>query len=331
MIADIVAKVKLFVNYPCIFPVLSFFFMVGLFPTPGNAFDILLGAGETGSFSHFVGKSMCRAVNQRASEINCIVVPSEDEVHTITNLQGGSLDICLIDSHTIYNAVNRKENFKYLGIRYDNLSSLQHMYDIPVTLVVRKDAGIASLDEMKGKRINAGRPGSSQRRMVQAILDAKGWTRVDFSLMEELPESQSQAGMAFCHGTIQAMMHIGVHPDPSIQQLFELCKADLAGMNDGDIHKLINRQPAFIRTTIHPGTYPNQSDAITTLGTHMMLVSSKDLDEETAYRIMEALYLSKEQLKKAHPALLDFSDKVGDDPDIGLERHPGAVRFFSQN
>lgn len=330
MIACESSKVNLFFNYMGRRLTFLALFLLIVLPCSADAFDLLLGTGETGSFSHFVGKSICRAINRHADGIQCALAAAPDDIYNITNLAGGSLDICLLDSKTIYDAVNRKGKFEYLDIPYDNLQNLQHMYDVPITLVVRKDAGITELDGIKGKRINAGTPGSPQRLMVQTILSAKGWARNNFSLMEELPESHSQADLAFCHGTIQAMVHIGVHPDASLQQLIELCNADLVGMDDGDIQKLIARYPAFITTVLDGGIYPGLSERIATLGTGMLLISSRDLDTETVYRIMDALYKSSKQLKNAHPALSGFTDKGKGELDIGLERHPGAIKYFSE-
>lgn len=331
MTAYIRPKVNLIFNRTSKIAILITLAMLVVFPGAAMAMELVLGTGETGTFSHFVGKSICRAINKQADDLQCTVAPAPDEMHNITNLGGGSLDICLLDSKTVYDAVNRKGNFEYLDIHYDNLSSLQRIYDVPITLVIRKDAGIDSLDELKGKRINAGTPGSSQHQMVKTILDAKGWTRKDFSLMDELPESQSQADMAFCHGTIQAMAHIGVHPDPSVQQLFKLCNANLVGIDDSDIQELISRHPAFTKVSLKGGIYPDRADAITTLATSTLLVSSQVLDEDTVYGIMEALYNSRKQLMSAHPALAGINDKGAGDPQLGLVRHPGAVKYFSEN
>ena len=330
MTAYIRPKVSLFCTCTGKIAILIALALLLLSAGSAGAMDLLLGSGKTGSFSNFVGKSICRAVNRHTDDLKCSVAPASDQMHNITNLAGGSLDICLLDSKTIYDAVNRKGNYEYLDILYDNLLSLQRIYDIPITLVVRKDADITSLDGLKGKRINAGAPRSPQHRMVETILDAKGWTRKDFSLMDELPESQSQAGMAFCHGTIQAMVHIGVHPDASVQQLIKLCGADLVGIEDGDIQKMANRHPAFISTALSSGVYPGQPDGITTLGMGMLLISSRDLDEETVYSIMDALYSSQKQLKHAHPALSGFTDKSAEDLDIGLAPHPGVIKYFSE-
>ena len=76
--------------------------------------------------------------------MNCETVPASDDVHNLTNLQGGSLDIGLIDSRMLHDAVNKTGEFEFLDISYDNLRALVPLYDIPITLVVRSDAKITS-------------------------------------------------------------------------------------------------------------------------------------------------------------------------------------------
>jgi len=165
--------------------------MVGgcLFPFSIHAFDILLGTGVPGTFSHFTGRMLCRVINSNVDDMNCQTVSSPDDVHNLTNLRGGSLDISLVDSRMLFDAVNKTGQFGFLDISYDNLRFLAPLYDIPITLVVRDDAGVASLKDLKGKRINAGQSRSHSYQAVETILKAKNWTKSDFSLVGELPPS----------------------------------------------------------------------------------------------------------------------------------------------
>jgi len=206
---------------------------VGLCPLAANAFEILLGTGETGTFAHFSGRTLSRIINKNADGILCKALPAPDAVHNLTNIQGGSLDIILIDSLILHDALKKKGAFEFLDISYDNLRMLFPVYDVPVTLVVRQDAKIRSLDDLEGKRINAGAPQSPQHVAMDTIMRAKGWQPEQFSLITELAASLSQDTMAFCHGTVQAMVHLGVHPDSSLQQLFKLCQAALVNMDEG--------------------------------------------------------------------------------------------------
>jgi len=309
-------------------PILFAFLMVGFSPVAASAFDILLGTGEAGTFSHFTGRLLTRVINKHADDINCITTAGPGEVHNITNLSEGSLDIALIDSRMLHDAANKSGNFEFLDIQYDNLRTLIPLYDVPVALIVKKNANITSLEELKGKRINAGAPRSLQHLALDTIMKAKNWSKKDFGLITEISTSLSQDTMAFCQGTVQGMVHIGVHPDSSLQQLFRLCGAGMANMNDIDIEKLVNDHPAFSKIKIAADTYPDQPIAVTTFGTSTILVASQDLDEETAYKIIDAIFSNQNRLKNAHPALssitLDMARKNGS----GIKLHRGAVQYF---
>ena len=139
-------------------PIISAFLIAVFLPFSANALDILIGTGESGTFSHFAGRTICRIINKNADDIRCKTIPARDAVYHITNLQGGSLDIGLIDSRMLYDAIHKTGYFEFLDISYDNLRAIIPLYDVPIALVVRDDAGIDSLEKLKGKRINAGAP-----------------------------------------------------------------------------------------------------------------------------------------------------------------------------
>jgi TRAP transporter TAXI family solute receptor len=300
------------------------------FPVYAGSFELLLGTGEPKTFSHFTGRTLSRLVEKNLDTVKCKTVTGADDVHNLTNLQGGSLDLVLIDSRILHDALNKSGDFKFLDIRYDNLRALVSLYEVPVTLVVRGDADITALDAVKGKRINAGAPSSSEHFAVDTILQAKGWSMDDFSLVQELSSSKSEDTMAFCHGTVQAMIHIGVHPNPSLQQLIKLCKANMVSMDDADIQKMVEKQPAFLNIDIASGTYPAIKEKISTFGTRVMLVASEDLDDETVNQILQVIFDNQKRLKSAHPALFPTRVKPGEKAFAGVPLHTGATQFFSK-
>jgi TRAP transporter TAXI family solute receptor len=312
-------------------PILYMVLALGLMPACAGAFEILIGTGEPGTFSYFSGRIIARVVSKHAPAITCKTIPSSGDVHNLTNLKQGSLDLALIDSRMLYDAITKKGNFEFLDIRYDNLRGLMPLGDIPLTLVVRSDASIASLDELKGKRINAGIPRTPRHLATRMVMQAKGWEKRDFSLFAEISTSLSQDTMAFCHGTVQAMVHLGVHPAPSVQQLLQRCDAVLLGINDTDIAAMVQSNPALKLTAIEAGTYPEQAQRIETIGSQIILVATEDLDEETAYAIVEALYSNPQRLRDAHPALAMNPMPPHDGKIAGAVLHPGAVLYFSRH
>jgi TRAP-type uncharacterized transport system substrate-binding protein len=62
-----------------------------------------------------------------------------------------------------------------------------------------------------------------------------------------------------------------------------------------------------------------------------LLVASADLDEQTVYKIIDAIYNNQNHLKRAHPALSSFTLDATPKNDIGILLHPGAARYFSEH
>lgn len=314
--------------------IISLFLIVGIcaFPFSAYSFDILLGTGAPGSFSYFSGRVLCRMINNQVDDINCRQVPATDDVYNLTNLQSGSLDLSLVDSRTLFDVINKTGDFEFLDISYENLRALAPLYDIPITLIVRNDAGIDSLADLKGKRINAGAPGSLQYLAVNTILKAKKWSRKDFSLVGDLSPSQSNDDTkAFCYGTMQAMVYVGIHPDFSLRRLLKTCNGNLLNMNDSDIKKLVNNDPALWKIDLAAGTYPSHPEKIVTFGTRAMLVASGDLDQETVYRIIEAIDKNKQYLTDAHSALSLFSLGTARKSAQGIQIHSGAAKYLAEH
>ena len=304
--------------------------IVFLFPVSAAAMSILIGTGEVGSFSHFVGRTICRTIDSRLTDIDCKALPGPDDLHNLTNLQIGSLDMVLVDSRTLHDAISQSGQFRFLDISYVRFRALARLYEVPAMLVARSDAGIPSLDSLTGKRINMGSPGSLRNRLFSAIMEAKGWTREDFSLVEELSSSQAVDSMAFCHGTIQAMLHIGVHPDAQLNQLIRLCDAQLIDTVDQDTARVIQDHAAYSRVGIAAGTYPSQDRTVFALGTRVMLVASEDFGEPLAYRIIGALADARRRIESAHPALAAFDERTAAGDELGIPLHPGVSRYLKE-
>jgi len=311
---------------------LIFIFSLVTIPKSAQSFELLLGTEAPGTFSYFSGRVICRLINQQLAGVECRQVTADNGVYNLTGLHDGAVDISLVDSQTLFAAMNKTGQFKYLDIGYDNLRLLAPLYETPVALVVRKDAGISSLDDLKGKRINAGTPQSPQYLAVATILQAKNWSKDDFSLFGDLPPSSAQDDTkAFCYGTMQAMVFLTIHPDFSLRQLLKSCDAELLSV-DTDIEKIVAGDPALWMTTIPSGLYPSQSGPVTTFGGRELLVVSADLDEGVVSDIAAALVENRQRLIDAHPALSLFSvDNMRDGVSAGMKLHPGVEKYLAEN
>ena len=271
-----------------------------------SAYELVIGSGPEGTFSYYTAKTLCRIFESQDSELDCTLNASTDEVDALTNIQGGSLDLALIDSHLLLEALTGSGPFTYLDISYDRVRAITPLYDIAVSLVVRKGAEVASSEQLPGKRVNTGPAGSPEKRIFELIMQANNWSEADFSVLSELSSSLSQDKISFRQGAVQVLVHRGVHPDPDITQLMNDSGAQLIGITGEKISAKVRQTPSLSSQKISKNYYSGVTGDIVTFGTTMTLVTSEDLDTETAQVISTALIEKEKRIQALHPSLASF-------------------------
>ena len=293
-----------------------------------QAFEVLVGAGMPGTFSQFTARAICRIMERQDENLSCNLINSDDELDILTNVQGGSLDFALVDSQLLSESISGKGSFEFLDISYEQLRIVTPLYNIPVVVIVRLDAGIDSYQQLPGKRINIGAPGSQVKYLVESYMEAQGWTDDDFTLITEISSSMYQDKIAFNQGTIQAMVHRGVHPDPLIGQLLTQGQAELIGLSGDGVNKTIAELPGVSAQTLAEAGYKNITVPIETFGTTMVLVTSADMDNETVRLLTDALHENQTFFQAVHPSLSTFS--VNSKPELygGLKVHEAVLQWI---
>lgn len=294
------------------------------------AYDILLGTGNTDTFSYFAGKRICHSINSFSTDVSCRPVPMENYAASLTNLQGGALDVALMNAKMIYDASTSKNMFEFLDIDYDNLRLVLPLYKEPIVLAVRQDSGITSLEDLVGKRVNGGPAFTMENIVFHEVMNIKGWDEDDFNSYQTLSPLHAEDSIAFNAGTIQAMVHYGMHPDQKLTQELNGGPGKLVGIYDSSIERLIESHTGFTSFVLSSGSYPQQNENIPTIALENLLITSVDTDPETVTLILEAIIKAKKQLQTAHPALLDEELNAEMLNDSYLAPHPAATEFFQR-
>ncbi|MFW2367009.1 MAG: TAXI family TRAP transporter solute-binding subunit, partial [Desulforhopalus sp.] len=209
---------------------ISIFFVLLLTAQVCTSFEMLIGTGGTDSFSYFAGKTFCSSIKKYDTDVACRLVPIEESADKLTNLQNDSIDLALVNSKTIYDALHGSGLFQYITIAYDDLRLVMPLYKSPISLIARRDAHISKLDDLPGKRVNSGVFNTFPDQVFKKIMSLKGWQKGDFPLYQNLPHAFSQDFLALKSGSVQAMLHVGMHPDKSLKQLFSQSQSTLVGL-----------------------------------------------------------------------------------------------------
>lgn len=315
--------------YKCFMPQIVLL-IVCCFTSPAGSFELLLGTDDATSFSHFAGKRLCHSLSRYAEGISCKTVSMENSTDVLTNIQSGSFDLALVNSKIIYDAFNKTGLFQFTDIQYDDLRLLLPLYREPISLLVRDDVKLGGLSDLKGKRINAGPPSSMQHFIFEEIMKAMGWTRESFSLYQNLSSVHSQDYLAFNNGSVQAMIHIGMHPDWKLRKQIIQSGSRLVAVDDPAIVDLSESKSGFCLCIIEGGTYPGYKSDLKTLAVETLLITSADADNGTVEKVLEGIYAAKEHLQYTHPSFLNKKVDIETLNNSYLHPHPAATLFFQQ-
>ncbi|MGE4053148.1 MAG: TAXI family TRAP transporter solute-binding subunit, partial [Flavobacteriaceae bacterium] len=123
---------------------------------------ISIGTGGVTGVYYPTGGAICRLVNKDRKEhgIRCSVESTGGSVYNVNTIMAGELEFGVAQSDVQFHAYNGSGKFEQ---KFDNLRSVFSVHPEPFTLIVRAGSGIKKFEDLKGKRVNVGNPGSGQR------------------------------------------------------------------------------------------------------------------------------------------------------------------------
>ncbi len=295
---------------------------------PSTSF-FTIGTGGSSGVYYPMGNAICRLVNKDYSShgIRCTIKITGGSIHNLKALYYGDLDMGITQSDWQYHAYRGNNTFKSQGPHQD-LRAIFSVHSEPFTVVARTDSGIKTFDDLKGKRVNIGNPGSGQRGTMEVLMKAKGWTRRDFALTLELePDLQNQA---MCDNEVDAIVYTVGHPNRSILEATTACDATLIPVTGPEVDKLVRNNPYYAYASIPGGMYWQNPVDVPTFGVKATLVSSTKMSAEVVYLIVKSVFENFDEFRKQHLAFshLDKTSMITDGNSAPL--HPGAERYFKE-
>jgi uncharacterized protein len=291
---------------------------------------ITIGTGGVTGVYYPTGGAICRLVNKGRKEhgIRCSVESTGGSVYNVNTIRQGELDMGVVQSDVQYKALKGEgDEFKDQG-PFDGLRSVFSIHAEPFTVVARADAGIATFDDLKGKRVNVGNPGSGQRSTMEVVMEAKGWTMDDFALASELKSAEQAQALA--DNKIDAIVFTVGHPSGSIQEATTTVDAVLVPVEGPEIDALVKEFPYYSKAVIPGGMYRGTDADVETFGVKATLVSSADVPDDVVYEVVKAVFENFDDFKKLHPAFANLTKEDMVTQALSAPLHPGAEKYYKE-
>ncbi|MHA7879736.1 MAG: TAXI family TRAP transporter solute-binding subunit [Saccharospirillum sp.] len=290
---------------------------------------VTIGTGGVTGVYYPTGGAICRLVNVNRAEhgFRCAVESTGGSIANLTGIRLGDFQLAVVQSDWQYHAYYGSSYFAPEG-PYGDLRAVFSLHPEPFTVVARADAGIRQFEDLKGKRVNIGNPGSGHRGTMELVMDAYGWTLDDFELSTELtPAEQAQA---LCDDRIDAMVYTVGHPSGAIAEVTSACRALLVEVSGPVIDQLVASRDYYRTAIISGGVYPNNPDSVATFGVGATLVSSSRVSDEVIYQTVRSVFERFDTFSHLHPALNGLVKQQMVSEGLSAPLHDGARRYYRE-
>lgn len=265
-----------------------------------------------GSFADFIEKETGVKTNAEVSQASAA---------NMTDLKDGGAEIAFVQTDIAFYASEGSMMFD--GEVIDEVSAIGSLYPETVQLVTLEKNGIKTFEDLKGKKVSVGAPGSGTYANAEQLLEIHGLTMDDISpQMLDFGESQE----SLQSGQIDAAFITAGTPTGAVEGLNAVAAVFIVPIEDDKAEALIEKYPYYAKEVIPEGTYGAESET-KAVSVGAMLVVQNELPDELVYQITKAIYDNAPSL--THDKGKYIKAETGLDG-IGIPVHPGAQKYFDE-
>lgn len=232
-------------------------------------------------------------------KIHVEVVETDGTQQNLEKLKNKQVDlgVAQADLLAMPDSVRKQLNLQPINLSSTRLISV--LFPDAYQLIVRGDAGIQNITDLRGKRILQPPEQGGQIQSFYFLTEHYGLSNQDYQLIKI---SSDQEIDAFCANQVQAIFHVRAIGNEKTRRLLTQCptaKPQLLAIDQAGALRIKN--PYLESTIIPKGAYrgenpiPAYSDSepnkqLTTVQVQRLLLAHKDVDADIVRRITEVLY-----------------------------------------
>lgn len=297
---------------------------------PSGITYVTIGTGGVTGVYYPTGGAISRIVNKKSAEygIKATVESTGGSVYNINAVLAGDLEFGVAQSDRQYQAYNGEAEWADRGAQ-KKLRAVFSIHPESITLIASAASGINSVEDLKGKIVNVGNPGSGQLQNSKDVLEAAGLTEDD--IKPEYAKAVEAPGL-LQDERIDAFFYTVGHPNGNIKEATSgRVKVKIVPIVGPAVQKLIDKYSYYAESLIAIDNYPtavNDAD-VKSVGVKATFITSSDVSDDVVYAITKEVFENFDEFKKLHPA---YSVLTKESMLAGLSApiHPGALKYYKE-
>lgn len=283
---------------------------------------ISVATGGTGGTYYPYGGAVASIINKYVTGLEASAEVTGASVENSRLIESNESHLALVMDDVVYHALHGEGAFDH----EIELRTLMEMYPHFLHIVVHEGSPIQSLDDLQGKKVSVGAPGSGTETMSQQVLDALGLTYDKFDVFR-LSFTENTEGLR--DRVIDAGIWSVGPPTASIMDLSTTHKIRILNFNDQQLAAVQEKYPYYLTMKLEGGTYQGVEGDLMAPSVWNSVVAGKNMPEEQAYQIVKAIFEHKDELEQVYVGASWTTPENTINFAIA-PLHPGAVRYFQE-
>lgn len=304
---------------------------VTAFVGPSKADDSLqIMTGSTSGLYYAAGEAICNAIasGKGAQSRTCRPIASDGSMSNLLELDPDTTQLAIAQSDVQYNAVTGSGLFATVGADRD-LRGVFSLHEESFTILVRADAPISSLDDLRGRTFSAGRTGTGTRETAEALVEVLGWSPEERSKLLDLPIDQQAA--ALCTGKVEAIAYFVGHPSAVVANAARTCPVKFVSVPREAAEELARKLLYYHPAAIAADHYLKNANLVPTVGLRAAVVTKAGVPDRTIRNLLAAVFGNLDILRSASPAFAGLRPDVMSTQGLIAPLHPAALEFYRAN
>lgn len=289
------------------------------------AADINFVTAGTSSTFYPISATIVQLWNDNIPGMRAVATPSGGGVDNLNQALDGEAQIGIANANLVYQSQNGLAAFE--GYPNENVRIFAGLYLNPNQLVVTKDSGINSVEDLIGKHISVGAAGSTTVDEATVHLALLGKTLDDIKA-EYM--ATGDAADAISNKQLEGAWIMAGTPNAAVTQIMTSSDAKIVPIPAETVEALKVECPWYAAYTIPAGTYAGQDEDVETSAVKLTLFITADVDDETAYQMTKVFWENWDYLCENHAALAKADPAQACKDVAGVAIHDGAARYYRE-
>ena len=283
---------------------------------------ISVASGGTGGTYYPYGGAVASIINKYVSGLDANTEVTGASVENCRLIESGEAQLALVMDDVVYHALHAEGAFDH----EIELRTLVEMYPHFFHVVVHEGSPIKTLEDLHGRKISVGAPGSGTETMSHQIFDALGLAYDQFEVFRLSFTENTEALRDY---VIDAGVWSVGPPTSSIMDLATTHKIRVLDFNEQQLTEIQEKYPYYLSMTLEGGTYQGVDNDLEAPSVWNSVVVSKDMSEEQAYEIVKAIFEHRDELEQVYVGASWTTPENTINYAIA-PLHPGVIRYFEE-